>query len=464
MASSIINIGSFDEKMWEVRLELVLNALADAQEPFLEAYWQTSGHPTQITFNGQNETPYPSEEVGRLYEAAGFAKHDRDQEYLAPLRTALDHVRDVMRLHPSLTCVSSTVFGDDGFQVGILNARSLTSLSRVIVGQMARRDACPEKRFRSSIIELNSLLQLSGGRQNHPLSNRLDIGYDIALFHGARVLDTVELGDGYSLMPYSRLREHVDDEWLEDVAPDQVRWRDWDSIFAVVHRFRWKPEIRPPNSYDSSLFRGMPPSFDERVSAFANLLAVSNGIPLRWMMTIEGCVPRASSDLLGLIHNFSSARKGRSIGHLFAPFRETPIFDHELIRNARQHVFETDGGAYAELVPVIQRLAEALGRDGQYASEDKVLDVAVSLERLFKPTGRRISLELQNAVAVTLGTSEESKAQFKNQVKHFYDVRSAIIHGPVDAKKKQLLTETGEAFQNGFELARAALMKKLEAE
>ena len=88
----------------------------------------------------------------------------------------------------------------------------------------------------------------------------------------------------------------------------------------------------------------------------------------------------------------------------------------------------------------------------------------MSLERLFKPTGRRISLDLQNAVADTLRTSDESKAQFRDQVKHFYDVRSAIIHGPVDAKKKQLLTETGEAFQNGFELARASLMKKLETE
>lgn len=459
-----MNIGSFDEKMWEVRLELVLNALADAQEPFLKAYWQANGRPTQITFNGQNETPYPSEDVARLYEATGFAKHDGDQEYFAPLRTALDHVRNVMRLHPSLTCISSTVFGEEGLQVGILNARSFTSLSRLIVGQMARRDACPDKRFRTSIIELNSLLQLSGGRQSHPLSNRLDIGYDIALFHGARILDTVELGKGYSLMPYSRLREHIDDEWLEDVAPEQFRHRNWDSICAVVHHFRWKPEIRPPNSHSDSLVRRMTPSFDGRVSAFANLLAVFTGMPHRWMMTIEGCVPRASSDLLGLIHNCGSTRKGRPIGHLFGPFRVPPIVDPALIKNARQHVFEIDVGAYAELAPVIQRLADALARDGRYAREDKVLDVAVSLERLFKPTGRRISLDLQNAVADTLGASGESKAQFRDQVKHFYDVRSAIIHGPVDAKKKQLLTETGEAFQNGFELARASLMKKLETE
>jgi hypothetical protein len=280
---------------------------------------------------------------------ANDKRAEGDLEYFLPLRTALDHVRDVMRLHPSLAGASSTVFGDDSLQVGILNSRSFTSLSRLIVGQMARRDACPDKRFRTSIIELNSLLQLPRRRQSHQLSNRLDVGYDISLFHGAHIFDTVELGEGYSLMPYRHLSEHINDEWLEDVAPDQLRHRNWDSICAVVYQFRWKPEIRSPNSHSDSLIRRMPPSFHGRVSAFANLLAVSTGMPHRWMMTIEGCVPRASSELLGLIHTCGSTRKGRSIGHLFSPFQKPPIVDPGLIKNVRQHVFETDFGAYTEL-------------------------------------------------------------------------------------------------------------------
>jgi hypothetical protein len=399
-----------------------------------------------------------------LYETAGLPKLGGSAAYYMPLRTALAHVREVLCLHPSLACASKTVFGNDGLQVGILNGNSFTSLSLMIVGQMARHNASLDESFRTSITDLDSLLQLSRGAQSHPLSNNLDLGYDIALFHGAWVRDTVTLGEGYSLMPFSQLYEYIDREWLEDVAPDQLRNRHWQSVCAIVHQFRWKPEIRPPNSYNDRKVRRMPPSFDSRVSEFANLLAVSIGAPFQWMMTFEGCVPRAASDLLGLIHNSGSSRKGRSIGHLFDPFKEGQKVDIEAIRIAQQHSFKKGCGASAELAPVIQRLAEALGRDGRYASEDRVLDVAVSLERLFKPSGRSISLDLQNAIADFLGSGDESKTEIKNKVKHFYDVRSAIIHGPIDSKKKRLRTEVIEAFHNGFGLAREALMKKLEAE
>ncbi len=117
--------------------------------------------------------------------------------------------------------------------------------------------------------------------------------------------------------------------------------------------------------------------------------------------------------------------------------------------------------SYPELAPCIQRLAEALSRDGRYATEDKVLDLAVVFERLFKPSPKRISGDLQDAVADLLGTDEESKDLLRTTVKHFYDVRSAIIHGPSDEKKKRLRTEMGEASKNGFEIARQSLMKKL---
>lgn len=452
----------FEEQIWEVRLVLALEALAETQESYLEEFWKTNGFPTQAIFNGRDETPYPAEDLARLYETAGLPKHNGSEDHFKPLRIALAHVRDVMRLHPSLICASRTVFGCDGLQVGILNGSSLTSLSRIIVGQMVRRDISSKKSFRGPIAELNSILQLSRGKRTHPLPCQLDLGYNIALFHGAGVQDTVDLGGGYSMMPYSQLYEYVDNEWLEDVAPDQLRNRNWLSVFAIVHQFHWKPEIRPPNYHRDDFSRSPPAKFDRWTSEFANLLAVSTGKPIRWMMTIDECVPRAASDLLGKVHDRGSARLGRSIGHLFDPFKQVEPVDLELVKHFRRHFSKIDDTAYAELAPVIHRLAEAVARDGAYASEDRVLDVAVSLERLFKPSGRTISLDLQNTISDFLGSCEEEKVQIRNNVKHFYDVRSAIIHGPIDSKKKRLRRETREAFENGFELARVSLMRQLE--
>ena len=117
---------------------------------------------------------------------------------------------------------------------------------------------------------------------------------------------------------------------------------------------------------------------------------------------------------------------------------------------------------YRTVAPVIGRLAEALARDGQYAAEDKVLDLMISLERMFPPKDRRgISDQLQKSVADFLGGDDEAQSQMKEAVKHAYDVRSAIIHGPKDQKKRRLLKEKQKAFNAGFDLARQSLFKIL---
>ena len=111
---------------------------------------------------------------------------------------------------------------------------------------------------------------------------------------------------------------------------------------------------------------------------------------------------------------------------------------------------------------MIARLVEALGRQGRFATDDGILDVAVSLERMYKPKDRRISKQLQNGVAKILGGGEEERSQMRREIKQFYDVRSAIIHGPKNEQKKQMLTKRQEAFCNGFDLARRSVIKILK--
>lgn len=452
----------FDEKAWEERLVSSLDVLRSTQKPFLEAYWQGNGFPTQITFNGRDETPFPSFDLFDLYESARHAERFGNMEYYKPLRASLDPVRGVLHSHPGLAGALGRVIGNDDVQVGILNGSSWTCLTHLIVGQMARRKVSSEKCFDGAVTELNSLLQLSRRKRSSPLPNDLDLGFDIALFHGAHIQNVVDLGEGYSLMPYSQLSEYIDNKWLEDLAPDQIRHRNFKSICAIVHPFRWKPEIRDKNSMGNQKIKRLPFLFERWVIEFANLLSVSLETPVVWMMTLEGCVSRTTCELLGQTHSPSSTHRGRSVNHLFDPFRKEQVSDEPLIEEARRHFINRRETAYAELAPIIQRLAEALCRDGRYAAQDRVLDLALALERLLKPSSKRISLELQETVSDMLGADDETKARLKKEVKHFYDVRSAIIHGPIDEKKKHLLTELGEAFRNGFDITRASLMKMLE--
>ncbi|NVJ64322.1 MAG: hypothetical protein HWD84_08860 [Flavobacteriaceae bacterium] len=461
MVRSILSAQPFDEKKWEARLVSALEALSAKQKPFLEAYWQANGYPTQFTYNGRDETPFPSDDLYDIYESARHAERFGNAEYYQPLRSSLDPVRGVLHAHPSLARALGRVIGNDDLQVGILNHSSLVSLSRLIVGQMAWRNAHIEKGFEGAAADLSSLLLLANGSRSSPLPGDLDVGLDVALFHGAHFEDTVDLGEGYALLPFSELGEYIDNEWLEDIAPEQIRHRNWQSVFAIVHSFRWKPAIRPKTANIDHTVRSPHPLFQRWVVEFANLLAASVGKPITWMMTLEGCVSRSASELLGMHHSYASAHRGRSINHLFDPFKKEKVVDYRLVDDARFLFAKRRETAYPELAPCVQRLAEALARDGRYAAEDRILDLAVVLELLFKPSGKRISLDLQNSIADLLGSDNESRDRLKHEVKHFYDVRSAIIHGPSDEKKKRLRTEVGQAFQNGFEIARKSLLRKL---
>nr|MEC9421168.1 hypothetical protein [Pseudomonadota bacterium] len=451
----------FDEKEWQARLVSALDTLSTIQKPFIEAYWQTNGYPTQINFNNKDETPFPADDLFDLYECARHAERFGNTEYYKPLRAALDPVRGILRSHPVLARAFGRMIGNDDVHIGVLNGSSLTGLAQIIVGQMKLRKARKKRSFEETAADLNALLQLAAERRPSPLSNDLDLGLDIALFHGVYIRDKVDLGEGYSLIPYSQLTEYVDKEWLEDLAPDHMRSRRWQTIFGIAQPFRWKPSIRPKNSEIREPTRMPPPLFQRWTQEFANLLAVCTGKPHIWITSTEGAVQRSACDLLGAPHRVSTSHRGRSINHLYDPFQKEDITDTEEIELANTLFAKRRDTAYPDLAPCIQRLAEALSRDGRYATEDKVLDLAVVLERLFKPSPKRISGDLQDAVADLLGTDDNSKDLLRKTVKHFYDVRSAIIHGPSDEKKKRLRTEMGEASREGFEIARRSLVKKL---
>lgn len=452
----------FDPKDWEGRLASALETLATEQEPILKAHWEANGFPTKYIYNGCDETPFPSEVYNDLYETAAHPERYGHAAQMASLRASLTTVKDILRSHPRLSRALGRTVGIEDFLIGILGGSSGTCLNRLIVGQMARRDALPVDSFRQSIAELNSLLRLSHGGQLFPPASNLDQGYDVELFQGAHIKSCVDLGEGYLLMPFSQLSEYIDAEWIDDVAPDQVRYRDFSCVCAIVHPFRWRPELLPRNTLSSHRIREQPLLFRRYAAEFMDLLSVSLEAPVTWIMTLEGCVSRIASDLLGKIHDKGSYQRGRPVAHRYDRFKQMDVADAQLIECAKRIFANRRETSYPEFAPIIRRLAEALARDGAYAAEDRVLDLAVVFERIFKPRDRGISDFLQDAVADALGSDEISRARLRLDMKHFYDVRSAVIHGPVNEKKKRLRAEMTGAYKNGFEIARQCVWSKLE--
>lgn len=456
-------MAKIEERFWEERLADSLVALAKAQKPFLKRYWESHGFPTTVTYNGRDETPFPADDHFMIYEDATHSFRFGTNEYFAPLKASLDPVRGVLRDHPVLARALGTRINVNDVQIGVLNGSSLTSLSALIVGQMALNPAASKEGFLQTASKLNALLLSSTSQTNPADEDDLNIGMDAALFYGLRIPQEIDLGEGYALVPLSLIEEHIDREWLQEVAPEHVERRRIEGIYAIVHRFSWKPSVRNRHSMANSPYKAPPPLFHRWTEEFSNLLAVTLGTRTSRIMTLEGCISRTASELLGRHHGPKSPHKGRSISHLFDPFTEFNDADFSQIERAKDLFSRRAATAYADLAPAMYRMAEAHGRDGRFGAHDRILDLAIVFERIFKPPRNEpISKFLQNGTAELLGESEEEKELIKAKVKHLYDVRSAIIHGPSDGRKTQLLREVEKAWTSGAALARDALLQKLE--
>ena len=113
---------------------------------------------------------------------------------------------------------------------------------------------------------------------------------------------------------------------------------------------------------------------------------------------------------------------------------------------------------YGKMAPIIGRLAEALARDGRFAVEDRILDVAIVLERMYELEGGEISHKLRTRAAWFLGADAESRVREIQAVKAFYEARSAIVHSK---KKRPAAEKQRAAFEKGFDVARRSLFRLL---
>ena len=117
--------------------------------------------------------------------------------------------------------------------------------------------------------------------------------------------------------------------------------------------------------------------------------------------------------------------------------------------------FENRGGTgYESMARSVARLAEALSRTGRFAMQDKVLDVAVSLEGMYELPRRGKSYKLRKRVANFLGTDAFDRERISETIRRFYQVRSEIVHS---GSGEALPFRKEAAFVAGFMARRASM-------
>ena len=190
---------------------------------------------------------------------------------------------------------------------------------------------------------------------------------------------------------------------------------------------------------------------------FLELLAVAHATPVLVLAELSHRIDRSAGRLLGLERHDGGCHRGRSAKE-FDGFEATPQLAPGALAEAKEAFGQRMGERYGRMAPVVGRLAEALARDGRFAVGDRILDVAIALERMYELDQGKISRQLRGRASRYLGTDAASRERIREVVGEFYDTRSDIVHKRLERMTPQ---RNREAFGKGFEIARMSLFKLL---
>ena len=287
--------------------------------------------------------------------------------------------------------------------------------------------------------------------------------HEITVIHGLAVKTRVNLYAGAYLAPYGDARAEFD---LPE-EPEPLSKTSFPDAAVLVRSLEYGPGVMPPDEG-----AGLPDvqvthrfTADYRVDLenwfvdsklLVDLLSIATAVPLlsrtlyvrlaRWIEEMDpnfGFGTRVSQGYLSDVWP-----QGRDLSKDDAD---------AFLKLARG--WHTYGDKPDTMKLAIRRLAASVSRPGgRFGQEDRILDVAIALEIMYELDNPEIIYKLKTRAGYFLGKNTEDRMEIFDRVKHFYDARSAIVHGP---RKKGRQTSLEDAFADGFDLARETLLKLL---
>ena len=345
----------------------------------------------------------------------------------------------------------------DGIRMQVVNSEGVGNVSSIIGGLMARAWEVPGDGFKVASCELNAVLDPDTKCGESSGLGELTTGYHVALLFGLRVSAEVRVAKEMTIVPFERVAAYVHESVRHRVAPEISESSRWNSVSALVRPFRWKPafyvrgeESRPVLDWGGGFF--------EDAEVLVELLAMTHATPVVCLATVPYCLHRTASGLLGRPNNRGGFGWKQWV-RTFDTRRKPNEADMAEIEKARKAFRERTSERYRDCAPVIARLAEALARSGRFRIDDRILDVAIALERMYGLDQGEISFKLKTRAACFLETGRAERLRVFRDVEELYRMRSAIVHR---GKKKPSETEREDAFTKGFAVARRTVVKLLQ--
>ena len=437
----------FDEADWIARLADALETVAENARP------SYSPLPPETMRSGPSYDYLST--LHRGYRTlAARAKHDpvasrQFNESHLWIDTDPIETRSILREHPLMKSGLEGSGQNEGIRFRILNSDSRLDL-RWLVSCLAKLSV--KEGGEESARRLHRFLS-AGANESVP-------AHEITVFHGLVVKGRIDLGTGAYLAPY----EHARIEFGLPEEPEPWPKSSHPNAAVIVRSLSYGPCVAPfddssgisqmqiayrfPTNYQIDLERW----YDDS-KLLVNLLSIAARVPLlsrtfyvRLAKWIEEIDPNLA---------YGTQISGGFMSDLWPNGRDLSKNDADafmaLVRGWSAYAGKLDAMNLA-----IRRLAGSFSRPGgRFGEEDRIIDVAIALEIFYGGTGRKLAPR----AAGLIGENAEEQTRIYDQAKHFYKVRSNIVHSKKSTPAPDILQKE---LEEGRELACLTLARLLK--
>ena len=456
----------FSDSEWVTSLSHTLIDLAEAQSRYqtdvLAQRLQPS--PSPVPQATRHYSPPPLYQPNLLYYRARFSRNDPILgPYFRRLRIAIEKVLNVLMHHPVFRAACTTDDVGPECWIQLIGQGTHTHLISVVDGLMTHALEADDDGYTDASTQLNRLLTQSQQKRLNTSAEPQNRGYHVMLFYGLHITEIIPVANGMTLVPFHEIEPYIADNALQQIAPDIVAYRAPTVLGAIRKPFLWKPLIRHPSQTHTSSPQSNP-SFFENAHAFLRLLAIAHAAPIAPLADMLHCIHQPAARLLGN-QQYRGGIGWTPTRPSIDPFDQPQPFHSEALAETNRNFERRNSTDYREYAPIVSRLAQSLARTGEFALEDKILDVAIALERMYELDSSELSFKLRTRAACFLTDNNEQRKRVFRQIRGLYSLRSALVHSRKKSKaSRKLLTRENmsKTFDTGFSLARDTLMKLLD--
>lgn len=371
-------------------------------------------------------------------------------EYLTEIAADPSDVIELVMKHPAV----GAVFGERGKDAATFVTMPGKGF-RVELKQLARRAATigASRGDEAAAVEVDRFLTLG-------IEGRLP-GYDVVVIRGLAMDGVVELGPGAGLASYE---DAVERGLLKKEKPapwnDVTDYRDMQAM-VLFRKMTWNPCLVPPRTSKDLNEPPLRVEFAWKTGpAMDVLLDLLSLVTSQRIEVVEmlSCAP----DFVDMDPNFGPGTKRWFVSTDRWEVRE---LTSEQVTQARRLFCEWmrfDKGERGVLELALARLVSSTRRNrGRFRLEDRILDVAVALEMMFRLKGGELTYKLSVRAAYLLSDGLEARVEVFDSMKRLYETRSRIVHGDWHRKSGKR-KEAAQVAERGYELGRDVLLKLLE--